>query len=428
LEKGIAYHFGNIPQIIRNKVELLFKEREINYIFCTSTLLEGVNLPAKNVFILNNKNGRNYFQPIDFWNLAGRAGRLKYELSGNIICLKENDNCWKKSENILEKKEKIVLNASIENFIDKKLKEIEQILSENPSIKFESKIIEEILKYIANIINIDTLEIDRADYKSEIINKLIQENGAKIIELAKKNSQKIEVPSAILNSNYSIKLKIQNSVFLFLKENSKQPAKIKLPSKITYEICREKLEMLYKKFHWATEEKKRIRSIKQLNYYATLMNQWMNGISLNQIINGSINYYIKEKDNIKTGYNIYEVFDNSKRHINIVIGKIIEDIENVLRFTFEKYFNNYYLMLVEILGEENAGVNWAVFLEYGTQDSIMIALQNIGLSRHSANYLLKNHKDCLKIERDKFIEIDMEKLEKNIDKESIEYEEICSVL
>jgi len=428
LEKGIAYHFGNIPQIIRNKVELLFKEREINYIFCTSTLLEGVNLPAKNVFILNNKNGRNYFQPIDFWNLAGRAGRLKYELSGNIICLKENDNCWKMSENILEKKEEIVLNASIENFIDKKLKKIEQILSENQHIKFDSKIIEEILKYIANIINIDTLEIERANYKSEIINKLIQEHKTEIIELAKKNIQKIEVPSAILNSNYSIKLKIQNSVFLLLKKHSNQPDKIKLPSKITYEVCKEKLEMFHKIFHWDTEETKKIRSIKQLNYYAALMNQWMNGISLNQIINGFINYYIKEKDKIKTGYNIYEVFDNSKRHINIVIGKIIEDIENVLRFTFEKYFNNYYLMLVEIFGEENAGVNWAAFLEYGTQDSIMIALQNLGLSRHSSDYLLRNHKNCLKIEHDKFIGIDMEKLKENINKESIEYEEICSVL
>jgi len=431
LEKGIAYHFGNLPQIIRNKIEALFKVREINYIFCTSTLLEGVNLPAKNVFILNNKNGRNNFQPIDFWNLAGRAGRLKYELSGNIICLKENDNCWKKSENLLENKKEIILNASIENFIDKKLKKIEQILSEN--INLETGTIKEILEYIANIINIDTLEIERTNYRSEIINKLIQEHKTEIIELAKKNSQKIEIPSAILNSNYSIKLKIQNSVFLLLKKYSNQPDKIKLPSKITYEICREKLEMFYKIFHWDTEETKKIRSNEQLNYYATLMNQWMNGISLNQIINESINYHIRERRKIKTGYNPngpnLEVFDNnSKHHINIVIGNVIEDIENVLRFTFEKYFNNYYLMLVEILGEENAGVNWAAFLEYGTQDSIMIALQNIGLSRHSSNYLLKKHKDCLKIEQDKFIGIDMEKLKKNIDKESIEYDEICSVL
>lgn len=132
LNRGIAYHFGNLPQIIRNKVEALFKEREINFVFCTSTLLEGVNLPAKNVFILNNKNGRTTFQPIDFWNLAGRAGRLKHELSGNIICLKETEKDWKKHESLLEGKTEIKLNPSVENYIDKKLKKIEQVLNEIP--------------------------------------------------------------------------------------------------------------------------------------------------------------------------------------------------------------------------------------------------------------------------------------------------------
>ncbi len=88
LSKGIAYHFGNLPQIIRNKVETLFKSSDINFVFCTSTLLEGVNLPAKNVFILNDKNGRQTLMPIDFGTLQDREGRLKIELAGNIFCIK----------------------------------------------------------------------------------------------------------------------------------------------------------------------------------------------------------------------------------------------------------------------------------------------------------------------------------------------------
>ena len=42
--------------------------------FCTSTLLEGVNLPAKNIFIFSNAIGNSKFSDVDFWNLAGRAG------------------------------------------------------------------------------------------------------------------------------------------------------------------------------------------------------------------------------------------------------------------------------------------------------------------------------------------------------------------
>lgn len=428
---GIGYHFGNLPQIIRNKVEALFKEREINYVFCTSTLLEGVNLPAKNVFILNNKNGRNTFQPIDFWNLAGRAGRLKHELSGNIICLKETDKDWKKHEALLEGDAEIKLNPTVENYIDKKLKKIEQILNEKPDVKFDTGIMKEILEYIANIISIDTLEIERANYNSEIIKKLIADNKQAIIELAKKKNGKIDVPSSVLNTNNSIKLKIQNEIFIALKKQAKNPAAIKLPSRVTYEICQEWLHKFYTMFHWATEEKK-FKSESQLDYYAVLMNQWINGVPLSQIINESIAYYNRKGSKLMVGYKngkpSYEVFDNSKHHINVLIGNIIDDIESVLRFLFEKYFNNYYAMLVEILGEDNAGVNWATFLEYGTQNTIVIALQNYGLSRHSADYIFKKFKDCLKIEGDKLIEINIKKLKSRLSKEEIEYDEISSIL
>jgi superfamily II DNA/RNA helicase len=431
LNRGIGYHFGNLPQIIRNKVEILFKEREINYVFCTSTLLEGVNLPAKNVFILNNKNGRNTFQPIDFWNLAGRAGRLKHELSGNIICIKESEKDWKKPEELLETGMEIKLNPSVENYIDKKLKKIEQVLNENPDIKFDSGTIKEILEYIANIISIDTLEIERANYRSEIIKKLIADNKENIIELAKKKNGTIEVPSSVLNTNHSIKLKIQNEVFIALKKLSKTSSELKLPNRVNYEGCKEWLHKLYAYFHWNTEERI-FKSEKQLDYFAVLMNQWINGIPLSQIINESIAYYIKTKSTLMTGYKngkpSYEVFDNSKAHINILIGNIIDDIEGVLRFLFEKYFNTYYAMLVEIFGEENAGANWATFLEYGTQNSIVISLQNYGLSRHSADYIFKNFKDCLKIDGDKLIEINIKKLKSRLSKEEIEYDEISSIL
>lgn len=431
LNRGIAYHFGNLPQIIRTKVEALFKGREINYVFCTSTLLEGVNMPAKNVFILNNKNGRNDFLPIDFWNLAGRAGRLKYELSGNIICIKENDKTWKKHEALLENKTEIALNPSVENYINRKLKKIEQVLNENPDITNESETMKEILRYIANIISIDTLEIKRANYESEIIKKLIADNKKEIIELAEKKNGKIDVPSSVLNTNNSIKLKIQNEIYLGLKKQKNNPSQIKLPARVDYEICKEWLHKFYTMFKWQTEEK-RFKSEAQLDYFAMLMNQWINGIPLNQIISQSIKFYNDTGRKIKVGFNEgglnFESFNGSKQHINILIGDIIEDIENVLRFLFEKYFNNYYAMLVEILGEENAGVNWATFLEYGTQNSIVIALQNYGLSRHSADFLYKNHRDCLTIEGDKLTEINIRKLKQRLSKEAIEYDEISSIL
>ena len=98
LKKGIAFHFGKLPQRIREKREELYEQKAIDYMFCTSTLLEGVNLPAQNIFILNNTIGLRKFTDVDFWNLAGRAGRLSKELSGNIICVRLDSNKWNVKE------------------------------------------------------------------------------------------------------------------------------------------------------------------------------------------------------------------------------------------------------------------------------------------------------------------------------------------
>ena len=86
--KGVAFHYGNIPQIIRTEVERLFSSGKIKYLVCTSTLVEGVNLACRNIFMRNPKRGSKKLMPReDFWNLAGRAGRWGKEFQGNIFCL-----------------------------------------------------------------------------------------------------------------------------------------------------------------------------------------------------------------------------------------------------------------------------------------------------------------------------------------------------
>lgn len=84
-EKGIAFHFGGLPQEIRNRIEHQFKIGNIKYLFTTSTLLQGVNLPAKNIFLLTNKLGRKIMSSLEFNNLIGRAGRHSKELYGNVF-------------------------------------------------------------------------------------------------------------------------------------------------------------------------------------------------------------------------------------------------------------------------------------------------------------------------------------------------------
>ncbi|MCC3300674.1 DEAD/DEAH box helicase [Arthrobacter sp. zg-Y895] len=86
--RGVAFHYGNMPQPVRQGVEALYRQGLIRFLVCTSTLLEGVNLPCTNIWIMNPRRGKgNPMTAFDFWNLAGRAGRWGSEFAGNIICI-----------------------------------------------------------------------------------------------------------------------------------------------------------------------------------------------------------------------------------------------------------------------------------------------------------------------------------------------------
>jgi hypothetical protein len=88
LQRGIAFHYGNMPLLVRTEIERLFRNGTLRYLVCTSTLLEGVNLPCRNLFARNPKKGNgNPMTAADFWNLAGRAGRWGKEFQGNIVCV-----------------------------------------------------------------------------------------------------------------------------------------------------------------------------------------------------------------------------------------------------------------------------------------------------------------------------------------------------
>lgn len=91
LTKGVAYHIGYLPADIRLRIEDLFKSGAIKTIFCTSTLIEGVNLPADNLFITSYKNGLSHMTPVEFRNLVGRVGRIEFNLYGNVFLTRIED-------------------------------------------------------------------------------------------------------------------------------------------------------------------------------------------------------------------------------------------------------------------------------------------------------------------------------------------------
>lgn len=94
VKRGVAFHYSNMPAQLRRAVEEAASEGHIDFLACTSTLLQGVNLPAKNIFMTAPEKGKNHpLASTDFWNLSGRAGRLRREFHGNIFLI--DYSSWK---------------------------------------------------------------------------------------------------------------------------------------------------------------------------------------------------------------------------------------------------------------------------------------------------------------------------------------------
>lgn len=425
LKKWVWFHFWAIPQRIRNLIEELFQEKTINYLFTTSTLLEWINLPAKNIFILNNKIWLSKFKSIDFWNLAWRAGRLTKELSWNIICIRESEKSWNKWKKI---DYNIIKNKKIEKLKSQILEEkwnfyqnINNSISwQNFSKKQFSAVEKEIWDQYGNIL----IYHHKQDYTSKLVtnyNEKIKENK-KLEKIAKE----IVIPNHFLLISSNIKVKYQNDIYI----NSSNTLE-SLPKEINYENCKKLLNILYKEYNLKEEEDlwknpmfpNYIDHKRRIEYFSTIMEKWLTSASLKQIISSTIKY--KEKYGIIYINKKPEEFNkNNPIHINQIINDLISDIDYFLRYKFEKYFNNYYLILVEKLWENNAGYNWAEFLEYWTNDKKLIELQNIWLERHMAKFILENFNNYLEFNNiDNLSKFDYEKILKEMDDSTIEYQE-----
>ncbi len=95
IRKGIVYHHGKLPYHVRLLVEDGIRKKEIKTIICTTTLLQGVNLPVQNIIIRNpNLFTKKTTDSIklsnyEIANLRGRAGRLLKDFIGRTYILDE---------------------------------------------------------------------------------------------------------------------------------------------------------------------------------------------------------------------------------------------------------------------------------------------------------------------------------------------------
>ncbi len=88
LERGVGVHHAGLSDDVRTLMEWLAERGCLRMLCATSTIAQGINFPVSSVFLASRfiPQGHQSIEmtPRDFWNLAGRAGRIGHDSVGVV--------------------------------------------------------------------------------------------------------------------------------------------------------------------------------------------------------------------------------------------------------------------------------------------------------------------------------------------------------
>lgn len=372
LRRGIAFHYGNMPLLVRTEIERLFGINKIKYLVCTSTLIEGVNMPCQSIFVRGPKKGRT--KPMthsDFWNLAGRAGRWGKEFQGNVVCVDaRRDNIWENGAPKGRAKYRIHRTA------DEVLLQGEKLLSfiDNGTLREEAQKnsnLEYVFSYLVSSY-LRNGNITSTAWARRFAPKMISVLNEKIEDIV----NDLKTPANVILRNPGISPIAMDNLLAYFDNRTasrQKPVEELIPVPAESEDAFEGYVQILHRInsHLGTVFGRGGR----VGQLALLIVDWMKGYPLARIISSRESYYNKHGRGFK---------------LPNLIRDTMKDVEEFARFQAPKFLACYvdilrvYLKnidrcdLVERLMEMN------ILLEFGVSQKTQLALIGLGLSRSSA--------------------------------------------
>ncbi|WP_414464478.1 DEAD/DEAH box helicase [Hyphomicrobium sp. DY-1] len=366
----VGFHYGRIPAPVRKAVEIAFSNGSLKYLVTTSTLLQGVNFPAKNLFICDPRQGdTNAMLAVDFWNLAGRAGRLGKEFQGNVFLI--DYETWKAKP--LDASRAIQIEPAAVRHVDSRKAELLDCIWETNPQQERPKT--DGLEGIFTQLLID-LKQGRIE---QSLARLSPAGGLEDVEAALIHADSvISLPVSVLQQSPTISAHRQQRLYAYLKQRMatgptnvfisyipEHPrvgsAAYKSYSDI-FKICHSEL------LGYPAKDKRHTR-------FAAIALQWMRGEPLPTIIDAGRKYAPEKK---------------MESHIR----GVLHDIEHGIRFTYVRLMTCYIAVLAEVLSEIGRAdlvatiPNIPLYLEMGECRKQAVSLMAVGLSRIAASKIL----------------------------------------
>lgn len=402
VRQGIAYHIGYLPASIRARIEDLFQAGNITVMFCTSTLLEGVNLPADNLFIMDNKIALSEMNPVDFRNLIGRVGRIGFNLYGNVCFVSEKDS-----------------KVSSEDYVQMLQRDI---LEQTLSISIDPKVLKRVeKKYVAEILKSGESEIPKRTNQNgealqseesyimmrkfalilqrDIVNdrdSLVRREFREFLTLADEEAIKAAFKEKPIKPDDDINTSVDQTKRLIAaikRQNNPLHYPELVNGKFRYQDVVDFLGELSTVFRWDIYESGTLGKPTLRNWYAVILCQWMEGGGLQFIMSRALDYH---RDNPYpfwvNRYDLPATYNpRSLEHHNIVFEDTLEVIENIVLFSISNYFLRFSNEYRKIKGDAAIDRNnWYEYVEYGTTNPLTILLQRNGFTRESARFV-KEH-------------------------------------
>ena len=376
IKHGVIYHHGDVPESVRMYIEKLYAEyEEIKYVITSSTLLEGVNLPADKMFILDNKKGKGNLSPSDFKNLIGRVCRFSQIFDNQKGSLERLE-----PEIYLVVGKNYSVNANVKNFIQ---------LSMYVEKKLEDKL-ENVMLNKTSITSDNMDEFNRANefvenYEEGIVpnydlrkvqteaGKICYANNVTEIDIF---SNETDIESEVLSMKQR-GLLIDNTELLF--------------ETIYMMFLRKSMDEAMKRFDH--EETRR--------FYKMFLDWRITNISLNQMISSFIKYWKgllanPQRDKIVfvgrwgdiTRGGVRKLWTDisnktDKELINLAIVRIKEE---------QDYLDNILIKYVEVLNDfELLEDKLYMMIKYGTDNPQIITCIRNGISLSLANLLIDKY-------------------------------------
>lgn len=387
LKRGVVYHHGSMTEAIRNYVEFIYRNcSEVKYLITSSTLLEGVNLPAEKLFLMDNRKGLGSLTPSQFRNLIGRINRFSEIFS--TPDLKSLDMLMPEIH-IVGTNDFLRQDANLRKFV----KKVMHIMRKN------NDKIENVLLEGATINENNTKDLNRLQTRLENLEegitgidglpRVTTEVGLKLIE---NNISEVDV----FNSEEDIQ-----SVIDDFRE---QDLRISNSNTLMLCIYEAFVSFIVDNHANRTSSLTRLQSDKAQTFYAMFLDWSIEKVSMAVMINKFIRYwdqlpsdtpvFIGSWGDTTKGGNPREVFTyisekTQAEKINLAIVRIKEE---------EDFFDHVIFRYIDILNElDLIEEDFYKLAKYGTTYEPTIALIHNGFSRSVADMLIKDYSDYFEI-------------------------------